>query len=236
MARIETYQSPNLDYLTYTTAIWDENNKIYLASTSQISLLNSEDFKEVVSKELESVPLQLILTQRHIIICYGNNLLEWLFKFDPDINDEDTKPLEVDKYYTIKDGAISTIMYDHYMGELLIGTQEGNILLLPQPAESNMDDLEDDAAGDKTPSDDDNKKEEKQLELEVRKIGPFHTSEIVYLKELKELDILISVARDGAVFVWNLIDSKKNKLFLLNLLYFHYQKYIILINLIHIQI
>ena len=37
----------------------------------------------------------------------------------------------------------------------------------------------------KTPSDDDNKKEEKQLELEVKKAGPFHTAEIVYLKKLK---------------------------------------------------
>jgi WD40 repeat protein len=141
-------------------------------------------------------------------VCYKNNLIEWLFKFDPALNDDDRKPLVVDKYYTLQEGVVSEIMYDHYMQELLLGTEEGYVLMIPQPAEANVDDLDDDQAGDKTPSDDENKKEEKQLELEVKKVGPFHTAEIVYLKEMKILDILVSVSRDGMVFIWNLVESK----------------------------
>ena len=164
-----------------SSAVWDESNRIYLAST----LYGSEDSKEIVSKPFDAVPGHVVLTQRHLIVCYRNNLIEWLFKFDPALNDDDKKPLVVDKYYTLQEGEVSEIMYDHFMEELMIGTLEGYVLMIPQPAEANVDDLDDDQAGDKTPSDDDNKKEEKQLELEVKKAGPFHTAEIVYLKKLK---------------------------------------------------
>jgi len=206
MARIEMKQVSNLEGMTLITAVWDEDNRVYLASISQISLLNIEEMKEIVSKTLYGAPLQIVLTQRHVIICYKNNLIEWLYKFDPLLNDEDRKPLVVDKYYTLKEGTISKIMYDHYMQEILIGTEKGMIVLLPVQAETNVDEF-DDEAGDKTPSEDDKQKEEKQLELDIKTIGPFHTSEIVYLKELKELDILVTVSRDGAVFLWNLIES-----------------------------
>lgn len=207
LSRIESTQIPNLEGLNLTTALWDEDNRIYVASANRIALYHSEDSKEVASKALTSPPGQLIITQRHILICYKNNLLEWLFKFDPSFNDEDRKPLAVDKYYTLQDSSISEIMYDHYLQEIIIGTQEGYILMIPQPAEANVEDLDDDQAGDKTPSDDEDKKEEKQLDLEVKSIGPFHTSEVVYIKEMNDYDILVSVARDGSVFIWNLSES-----------------------------
>ena len=207
MYRIETNQVGNFDGITLVSAIWDDDNKIYLASNSQITLINSEDFKETVTKDISAAPGNLVLTQRHLILCYKNNLIEWLFKFDPNLNDEDRKALAVDKYYILKEGSVSEIMYDHYMQELLVGTQEGLIIMLPLQAESNADEFDDDQPGDKTPSDDENKKEEKQLELEVKKVGPFHTSEVIYIKELKNLDILISIARDGSVFIWNLNES-----------------------------
>ena len=161
----------------------------------------------VVSKPLYAVASHFVLTQRHLIVCYSNNLIEWFFKFDSALNDEDRKPLAVDKYYTLQEGEVSTILYDHFMEELLVGTREGYVLMLPQPAEANVDDLDDDAAGDKTPSDDENQKEEKQLDIQSSKAGPFHTSEIIYMKELKDLDILLTVARDGMVFIWNLVES-----------------------------
>lgn len=209
-ARIESFSYANPEALSFMNAIWDDDNKIYLASTYKISLLSSEDFKEVVSSQISSVPKQLILTQKHLIICYKNNLLEWVFKYDPALNDEDCKPLDVDKYYTIQEGNISEIMYDHYLEEIIVGTVDGYILLLPVQGESNNDESIDDQAGDKTPSDDENKKQEKLLEIDVQKIGPFHTSEIIYIKELRDYDILITVSRNGAIFIWNLAESNFN--------------------------
>ena len=206
-ARIESIQIPGLETLSLVAAVWDESNRIYLASTSNVALYSSEDQKVVVSKPLYAVASHFVLTQRHLIVCYSNNLIEWFFKFDSALNDEDRKPLAVDKYYTLQEGEVSTILYDHFMEELLVGTREGYVLMLPQPAEANVDDLDDDAAGDKTPSDDENQKEEKQLDIQSSKAGPFHTSEIIYMKELKDLDILLTVARDGMVFIWNLVES-----------------------------
>lgn len=52
--------------------LWDENNYIYLAQKNRLTVLNVDENKEIMSKELNIKPFSLLLTQRHLIICYSN--------------------------------------------------------------------------------------------------------------------------------------------------------------------
>ncbi len=55
-------------------ALWDEQNQIYLAQKNNLIVINSENLKEIMIKELSTIPTFLLLTQRHIIVHYANKL------------------------------------------------------------------------------------------------------------------------------------------------------------------
>lgn len=64
--------------------------------------------------------------------------MEWIFKYDPNhLNDEERQPLAIDKYYTLEEGEVTALSYDHYFKEIIVGTRDGMINVLPLIADTN---------------------------------------------------------------------------------------------------
>jgi hypothetical protein len=64
----------------------------------------------------------------HLIVVYKNNYMEWLFKYDPQfVNDKSTEPLTMDKYFLFLDGNIINILYDHFLNNIILSTDDHSV-------------------------------------------------------------------------------------------------------------
>jgi len=77
--------------------------------------------------------------------------MEWLFKYyEQNLDDDELKPFELDKYYSFYEGQVSQILYNHKMTEIILSTDKSdnsigcNLFKLPIIAETTIEEEDED--------------------------------------------------------------------------------------------
>ncbi|EGR30550.1 hypothetical protein IMG5_129360, partial [Ichthyophthirius multifiliis] len=191
---------------SYKEFIWDEQNNIYLADGFNVQYLDGQTLKPILpyNYDCQYRPEFLVLTQKHIIVVQENGKFQWLFKYDKENeNVEALKPFKIDKNYTYNDAKIVQLMYNQQYSKIYVGTNEGNIIILPIEAESNDIDEEEEQAENQNDNDQD-EQESIDLEVEADKLGPFHVGSVSFIQEFQNSNIVVSCSQNGRLFFWDI--------------------------------
>ncbi|KRX02904.1 WD40-repeat-containing domain [Pseudocohnilembus persalinus] len=195
----------------FSTFIWDEQNRIYLADKFNIVYLdivfdqelNQNELKPKLTHESFHQITHFVLTQKHIIVIHENGLIEWLFKYHPKFeNDEDQKPFKFDKRYQYQDEKIINILYNQDFTKMVAGTQEGSLLILPEVAETLEGEEEEENLDNEQEGSDEEKSRE--IDIDLQTYGPFHVGSVIFIKELKKMNCVLTISSEGRLFLWNI--------------------------------
>ena len=154
-----------------------------------------------MTKEMQTVIQHILMTQKHVIVCFKNSYMEWVFKYDPQfINDKSTEPLTMDKYYLFLEGQIINMLYDHFFENIVLSSEDSSVYVLNIKGYNIMEDEEEDQNADKQENNQDEEEDNSnKIECDYFKYGPHATENIIYVKQLKNLDIIFSCTNKGEI-------------------------------------
>ena len=81
--RLKLNSTQLTDNIQMKKMLWDQINNIYLSQDNVISIIKSEDMEIILTKEMQTVVQHILMTQKHVIVCFKNSYMEWVFKYDP---------------------------------------------------------------------------------------------------------------------------------------------------------
>ena len=192
---VEDHQGP----VFFHGAKWDSYNRVNLCTNlPRLFQICSKSPRVGESLKLHDVPVETVLTQKHLIVSHADGKLNW-FKIEPPYDNEKEADMhlklfeKIEKEYNftekLPEDSPEPANYIHYSRShkrMLIGTKGGLIAALPIIAEkSNFDDDE---------VDDGEEKPMVTLEDPLQELGRFHTGSIFAIRPLGDSTQFVTIS------------------------------------------
>eukprot|EP00742_Colponemidia_sp_Colp-10_P004312 GILJ01004600.1.p1 GENE.GILJ01004600.1~~GILJ01004600.1.p1 ORF type:complete len:1711 (-),score=393.32 GILJ01004600.1:88-5118(-) len=202
----------------YTSLCWDPYNRLYAATDNgQLMLLNPQDGSVIHCLDTKSSISTLLVTQKHLIASHADHVLRWRLLDRPlnsnqrESDSEPTSPLAVVKELELPGSVVCSMVYNHDFSQLLIGTREGGIKMLPVSAETAEEDEEDIPSStlDSAPTLDQPAKEQiVKLTQTPTELGSFHNGSVSGVVRLGETSQIASCGDDGAMRIYDFASNE----------------------------
>ncbi|EAR97028.3 hypothetical protein TTHERM_00196190 (macronuclear) [Tetrahymena thermophila SB210] len=202
---------------TFKNFIWDEQNNIYLADEYFVRYLNGTDLSEIMNKDCEYLVEFFVLTQKHLIIILQNGKFEWIYKYDPaNLNEDEIKPFKLEKTYLYDEEKLVNILYNQTYSKLYAGSNQGSIIIFPVEGETFDIEEEEEQQDKENENHSDNEDESREIEIQTEKKGPYPFSPIVFIRELENQNVVITVTQNSYIYFWDIEKKIQVSTFKLN--------------------
>jgi len=209
---IHYYDPPKLkeDNEEYSNVVWHYDDSLFVGTSSgtvvHVMVQFEEEGDRTIVKFFEKARItclgkitNLLISQLHLIVTTTENILEFFEKNEQGGLKGDTTTKEI----PFKSGEIGKIFFSQDMLEMYISNENGQLFLLPQPAEKMLDeDYEDEEV-------EDNQKREKVVMVQPELILEHSTAAIVFVKVIKKTNFFLSIDANGFIFVYNIETGEK---------------------------
>jgi len=200
---VEDHQDP----VVFRRAKWDSYNRVNLCTNlPALFQVCSKSPRVGETLKLHDVPVDTVLTQKHLLVSHADGKLNW-FKIEPPYDNEKEADMhlklfeKIEKEYNFAERLpedcqepASIIHYSRSHAKMLIGTASGLVAALPIAAEkSNFDDDE---------VDDGEEKPLQTLDDPLQELGRFHTGAILAIRPLGDSTQFATISADHTVSVW----------------------------------